>query len=76
MLLLIRDYISRQSVVSLQQLSREFHMDEAAIQPMLDIWVKKGVIQSVEKDGDCKTKCSKCGPKPNAKFYQCKREFS
>jgi hypothetical protein len=69
MLLLIRDYIHRQKVVSLQQLSREFHMDEAAMQPMLDLWVKKGVIHSIEQNS-CKANCFKCGPKTAPKVYQ------
>lgn len=73
MLLQIRDYICRQDMVSLQQLAREFYMDEKAIQPMLDLWVKKGVIQAVENEGDCKTKCSKCGPKAVTTYYQIKR---
>jgi hypothetical protein len=70
MLLQIRDFIHRQQVVSVQQISREFHIDEQALQPMLDLWVNKGVIASIEKNTSCKTKCYKCGPKAAPKFYQ------
>ena len=46
MLLQIRDFIQREQVASTQQLAREFHIDEKALQPMLDIWVNKGVIKN------------------------------
>ncbi len=66
MLLQLRDFIARERLVSTQQLARMFHMDLSALQPMLDRWVVKGVIESQEKSG-CHTPCKGC--KTNAPVY-------
>lgn len=60
MLVQIRDYIHREGVVSTQQLCREFHLDLPALQPMLDIWVKKGSIKKCQEKADCQSSCFKC----------------
>ena len=60
MLLQIRDFIEREQVVSTQQLSREFHIEEPALQPMLDIWVNKGVIKPCQEKAGCQSACSRC----------------
>lgn len=59
MLLQIRNYISREKVVSTQQLCREFRLDREALQPMLDLWVSKGNI-SLCVQNQCKSSCGKC----------------
>ncbi len=61
MLLQIRDFMQRAHVVSTQQLTREFQLDLDALQPMLDIWVNKGMIKpsSDDKSG-CQSACSRC----------------
>lgn len=60
MLLKIRDFIQREQVASTQQLSREFHIDEQALQPMLDIWVRKGVIVPCQEKAGCQSVCAGC----------------
>lgn len=60
MLLQLRDYIQRERVVSIQQLTREFHVDEPALQPMLDLWVKKGAIRAHHDKKACQSACSRC----------------
>ena len=60
MLLQIRDFISREGVVSTQQLAREFHLDLPALQPMLDVWVKKGAIKKFQEQVNCQSSCFKC----------------
>lgn len=67
MLLQIRDFIARHKVVSTQQLARQFHIDEQALMPMLDIWVNKGVIQPCLQKNACQTSCFRC--KINAPVY-------
>ncbi|MFZ4077406.1 MAG: FeoC-like transcriptional regulator [Legionellaceae bacterium] len=59
MLLQLRDYIAREKRVSTQQLSRLFHVDLSALEPMLDRWVLKGEIA---RDGQkaCMTSCGGC----------------
>lgn len=69
MLLQIRDFIQREHVVSTQQLAREFHIDEQALQPMLNIWMNKGTIEKCQEKTGCQSACSRC--KTNAPvFYQ------
>lgn len=60
MLLQIRDYICREGIVSTQQLTREFSVDLPALQPMLDLWMKKGVIDKCQKQSGCQRRCFKC----------------
>lgn len=68
MLLSIRNYIRRERVVSTQQLSREFQLDLTALQPMLDIWIKKGVISKCVQSTSCKSSCFKCRTPPE--YYE------
>lgn len=69
MLLQIRDYIRRQGVVSTQQLTREFRLDLGALQPMLDLWVSKGMIGKCHEKANCQSACFKCRVKP-LEYYQ------
>lgn len=60
----IRDYIQHRGQASLQDLARHFHLQESAVEQMLDFWVKKGSISviaplsvncaSASHCGDCK----------------------
>lgn len=69
MLLQIRDYIYRQGVVSTQQIVREFHLDLPALQPMLDLWVSKGVIRKCQEKINCQSTCFKCRIQ-TSEYYQ------
>lgn len=69
MLLQIRDYFLRERIVSTQQLTREFQMELPALQPMLDLWVKKGIISKCTASTQCKSACFKCRTPPE--YYQC-----
>ncbi|KTD58521.1 FeoC like transcriptional regulator [Legionella sainthelensi] len=69
MLLQIRDYIRRKGVVSTQQLIREFHLDFQALQPMLNLWIGKGVIRRCEAKEQCKSSCFKCRAQ-EPEYYQ------
>lgn len=72
MLLQIRDFIRQEKIVSIQQVARRFCMDIQALQPILDIWVSKGVIghfiESIAKTS-CQKSCYKCEKLPNS-YYQ------
>lgn len=59
MLLQLRDYIHREGLVNIQQLSREFQIDFSALRPMLDWWIRKGVI-SRSQQTQCASACFKC----------------
>ena len=67
MLLQIRDFIQREQVASTQQLAREFHVDAQALQPMLDVWVNKGVIKPCQEKTGCQSACARC--KTNTLVY-------
>lgn len=69
MLLQIREFIHREHVVSMQQLAREFHVDEQALQPMLDVWIRRGVIRQYEEKPGCKKSCFRCSTNTPA-YYQ------
>jgi hypothetical protein len=70
MLLQIRDYLRRVGVASNQQIAREFHLDLQALQPMLDLWLRKGVIGSCQKKkSTCQSRCFKCKIQPLT-YYQ------
>lgn len=67
MLLQLREWISREGPVSTQQLSRVFHIDEAALEPMLALWLAKGAIERCHASSSCQNKCTRC--KPNTPVY-------
>jgi hypothetical protein len=70
-LLQIRDYICREGVVSTQQLTREFHLDLPALQPMLDLWINKGKICKLGDKAKCNSACFKCRTQPPEYYTSC-----
>ncbi len=60
MLVQLLEYIKLQGVVSTQQMTRFFRIDETALQPMLNIWISKGMIKPSNSVTHCKTSCFKC----------------
>lgn len=75
MLLQLRDYIRQQKVVSDQQIAREFRLDLLALQPMLDVWLRKGVISTCEDKAACKTSCFKCASRQSPIYYRYQSSF-
>lgn len=69
MLLQIRDYICREGIVSTQQLLRGFCLDIQALQPMLDFWVKKGIIGKCQEKTSCQKKCIQCRTNTPEYYY-------
>lgn len=69
MLLALRDFILREKVVSTQQLTRAFQVELSALQPMLDCWVRKGLIEAQEQVGACRRTCKKC-PSSSPTYYK------
>lgn len=69
MLLQIRDFIHREQVVSIQQLAREFHVEELALKPMLEIWVRRGIIRPCQEKTACQSSCFGCNSNRPV-FYQ------
>ncbi|KTC76830.1 FeoC-like transcriptional regulator [Legionella brunensis] len=69
MLLQIRDFLRREQVASNQQIARQFHIDIHTLQPMLDIWLKKGIIECCQEKSPCQSRCFKCKTQPPV-YYQ------
>ncbi len=69
MLLQIRDFIRRQRVASNRQIAREFRIDVQALQPMLDLWLRKGAIDYCQQKPACQSRCFKC-PVQSSVYYQ------
>ncbi|WP_019215309.1 FeoC-like transcriptional regulator [Legionella tunisiensis] len=70
MLFQIREYIRRARVASNQQMAREFGLDIQALQPMLELWLRKGVIGCCQEKPVCQSSCFKCKIQPPI-YYQC-----
>lgn len=62
MLLQLHKYIQQERIVSLQQLVREFQIDELALLPMLNYLQQKGIVFSAERKKHCQSVCQKCSP--------------
>lgn len=60
MLLLIRDFLRRERIVSNQQIAREFGLDITAVEPMLEFWIQKGIIGFCQRKPACQSPCFKC----------------
>lgn len=71
MLLQILDYLQKEKVASNQQIARALAIDPMALEPMLECWVKRGVIVTADGKKACKTACFKCKTKPLI-YYQIK----
>lgn len=56
MLIALHDYIKKEGTVSAVHVARTFSLDLSALLPMLDFWVKKGVLSHttpLKKCGGC-----------------------
>ena len=68
MLLAVRNFIQTYGVVSSEQLSREFQIPAEALDPMLEIWIAKGVVQKLASK-HCGSSCQTCRPRSIA-YYE------
>ena len=64
MLLQILDYLKREKVASNQQIAREFAIDKMALEPMLELWLRKGKIAFCQEKSACQHSCFKCQTQP------------
>lgn len=60
MLLQIREFMRREKIASNQQIARVFHVDLNALEPMLEIWLRKGalVYAQAEAQSSCASGCA------------------
>lgn len=69
----IKQLINERGSMSLRELSIHFKMEPAALEPALELLVKKGTIQIVDiKCHSCKSSCSGCSKahRPDMLIYQ------
>ncbi|OGV40649.1 MAG: hypothetical protein A3F46_01740, partial [Legionellales bacterium RIFCSPHIGHO2_12_FULL_42_9] len=56
--------LRREKIASNQQIARAFHVDVSALEPMLEIWLRKGVLSYAEQGAtiSCASRgaCSSC----------------
>lgn len=57
MLLQILDYIAENKIVSLRHISDTFNLHTAALQPMLSLLIKKGMIKQYMEQKECQRGC-------------------
>ena len=69
MLLALRNYLAKERCVSLKQISRAFQVDIKALEPMLEVWVARGIIVKMVKENACSGACAGCYPEMT-KYYQ------
>ncbi|MDF1645580.1 MAG: FeoC-like transcriptional regulator [Legionellaceae bacterium] len=69
MLFALRDYIAKEKRVSIEQLIRIFKTDVTALEPMLDIWVFRGVIAPDDNNKTCGVTCMGCVPQTVAYYF-------
>lgn len=63
MLFKIKEYLQKQNVASNQQIARELCIDCDALEPMLELLIKKRIIRFAQPNS-CKTKCTGCKKYP------------
>jgi hypothetical protein len=71
MLLQIRDFIQREKQASIEQLARAFHIDEQALQPMLNFWLQRKVITVNQGASNCRSTCGRCNIKIPMIYQSC-----
>lgn len=70
MLIQILNYLRREKIATSQQLAREFNLDLSALQPMLDLWIKRGKVLCDQPSG-CQRGCFKrCRQQSTPIYYR------
>ena len=58
----IKEYIKDRKLVPLQDIAFHFKTEVNTVQPMLDIWVRKGKVKKHAGNLGCQNGCCKCDP--------------
>lgn len=58
----IRDYLQQRGQASLGDIALHFDADPAAVQGMLDIWIRKGKVEKRAATASCGSSCQQCDP--------------
>jgi hypothetical protein len=60
MLLQICEFMQREKIASNQQIARAFQLDIAALEPMLAMCLRKGMLSYAAAPSSCQQRCTKC----------------
>ena len=55
-------YLRQRRIVSLFDLKHEFGADSDVLRDMLQLWIQKGQVRTVQKTESCGSRCTKCDP--------------
>ena len=72
MLLQIREFFRLEKIASNQQLARFFHVDLSALEPMLEIWLRRGVLAYAQEQRQvaCKSHCARSQCSTSVIYYR------
>ena len=58
----IREYLKQRGQASLGDIALHFDADPAAVQGMLEIWIRKGKVEKRAATASCGSSCQQCDP--------------
>lgn len=56
----LKQHLQTVRIATLAGLCAIFKMEPTTIQPMLDFWIKKGVLRRCQNPTNCQSACSSC----------------
>ena len=58
----VRDYLKKRGQCTLSDIALHFDTDPDAARGMLDVWIRKGVVEKRSATASCGTSCQSCDP--------------
>ena len=58
----VRDYLKQRGQCTLSDIALHFDTDPDAVRGMLDIWIRKGMVEKQSATNSCGTSCNSCDP--------------
>jgi hypothetical protein len=58
----VRDYLKQRGQCTLSDIALHFDTDADAVRGMLDVWIRKGVVEKRSATASCGTSCQSCDP--------------
>ena len=66
----VKRYLSKNTRMTLSDLSVHFDTEPDAMRGMLENWVRKGKVRKHNADGGCSKGCGKCGNTTAMEIYE------
>ena len=58
----IKKYLIKRQIVTLKDIAVHFRMETGAIEPILEMWERKGKLKKYKGNIGCQKGCYKCDP--------------